>query len=215
LSTVRGEVLDGSEFDADYWVANLRLPVLFHGAVDTLLDQGYRFVVEVSPHPVLTPAVQQAIDAHERDAVALGTLRRNEPESARLLTSLGELHVHGGPVDWRAVLPDAATVTLPPTASSAGALAGVRARRAPDAVDAEFWDAVDRADLSALADGLAVDADVVAECSSASPPGAVAPGRAPPPIPGATASPGTPSTSRAHPAAGGCWSSPRARPSTT
>jgi acyl transferase domain-containing protein/acyl carrier protein len=113
FSTVRAELLDGTAFDAGYWVENLRRPVRFHGVLDELLTRGHRFVVEVSPHPVLTPAVRQVIDAHERDAVALGTLRRGEPESARLLASLAELHVHGGTVDWRAVLPEAATVPLP------------------------------------------------------------------------------------------------------
>src|SRR6185503_20854043 len=57
-STVRGEVSDGASFDASYWVQNLRDPVQFAGAVERLLDAGHGLFVEVSPHPILLPAIE-------------------------------------------------------------------------------------------------------------------------------------------------------------
>ncbi|MBM7769841.1 acyl transferase domain-containing protein/NADPH:quinone reductase-like Zn-dependent oxidoreductase/acyl carrier protein [Actinokineospora baliensis] len=94
-STVTGEWLDTAGLDAEYWYRNLRHTVEFETATRALADSGYRFFVEVSPHPVLTPAISETVD----DIVAVGTLRRDEGDLARFLLSAAELHVHGGPVD--------------------------------------------------------------------------------------------------------------------
>ncbi|WP_031088823.1 polyketide synthase dehydratase domain-containing protein, partial [Streptomyces sp. NRRL S-15] len=63
--------------------------------------------VEVSPHPVLTMGLQETFAAAGSEAVALGTLRRDEEEARRLLTSLAEAHAHGAELDWRALFGDA------------------------------------------------------------------------------------------------------------
>jgi acyl transferase domain-containing protein len=67
--------------------------------------------VEVSPHPVLVPAIEQTLD----DAVIAGTLRRDEGGRDRLLASAAEVFVRGVPVDWAAVFADsgAQRVALP------------------------------------------------------------------------------------------------------
>ncbi|MEU2687154.1 beta-ketoacyl synthase N-terminal-like domain-containing protein, partial [Streptomyces hygroscopicus] len=99
-STVTGELLDTAAMDADYWRRNLREPVRFEAAVRALLDAGHGLFIEVSPHPVLTGAVEQTAEEHGTRAVALGTLRRDEDDRARLLTSLAQAYVHGADVDW-------------------------------------------------------------------------------------------------------------------
>ncbi|MEU2064903.1 SDR family NAD(P)-dependent oxidoreductase [Streptomyces sp. NPDC013455] len=104
-STVTGTVLDGSELDVDYWYRNLREPVRFEATVRALLDAGHELFLEMSPHPVLTLAVQQTAEAADRPAAALGTLRRAEGGPRRLLSALGEAFCHGAEVDWSAVLP--------------------------------------------------------------------------------------------------------------
>ncbi|WP_425394096.1 type I polyketide synthase [Actinokineospora inagensis] len=96
-STVTGDWLDTTTLDGEYWYRNLRQTVEFESATRALADQGYRFFVEVSPHPVLIPAISETVDA-----VAVGTLRRDEGGLPRFLESAAELHVHGGPVDLRA-----------------------------------------------------------------------------------------------------------------
>ncbi|SER43144.1 type I polyketide synthase [Actinokineospora terrae] len=101
-STVTGEWLDTTTLDAEYWYRNLRHTVEFESATRALADAGYRFFVEVSPHPVLTPAISETVD----DVVAVGTLRRDEGDLARFLLSAAELHVHGGPVDLTTVFAD-------------------------------------------------------------------------------------------------------------
>ncbi len=46
-------------FDADYWVDNLRHTVRFAASVQAALEDGYRVFGELSPHPLLTHAVDQ------------------------------------------------------------------------------------------------------------------------------------------------------------
>ncbi|MDN3057227.1 SDR family NAD(P)-dependent oxidoreductase [Streptomyces sp. SRF1] len=99
-STVTGELLDTATMDAGYWRRNLREPVRFEAAVRALLDAGHGLFIEVSPHPVLTGAVEQTAEQQETSAVALGTLRRDEDDQERLLTSLAQAYVHGADVDW-------------------------------------------------------------------------------------------------------------------
>ena len=57
-STVIGGRIDGATLDAEYWWRNLRQPVRFAAAVQALAGDGHRAFVEVSPHPVLIPALR-------------------------------------------------------------------------------------------------------------------------------------------------------------
>ncbi|MER6549700.1 beta-ketoacyl synthase N-terminal-like domain-containing protein, partial [Streptomyces sp. NPDC001250] len=111
FSTTEAEFIDTVRLDGGYWYRNLRQRVRFADAVQGLVEQGYSAFVEVSSHPVLGMAVQEAAP----DAVVVGSLRRNEGGATRLLTSLAEAWVRGIPVDWTAVLAghDAHTVSLP------------------------------------------------------------------------------------------------------
>ena len=65
-STVTGTVLDTAELDAEYWYRNLRQTVEFEGAVRVLLDDGFRFFVESSPHPVLTVGCRRRLTSPGR-----------------------------------------------------------------------------------------------------------------------------------------------------
>ncbi|SEG91844.1 Acyl transferase domain-containing protein [Actinacidiphila yanglinensis] len=108
-STVTAGVLDTSALDAGYWYRNLRRQVRFAETVGVLAEHGHSVFVEVSPHPVLTAAVE---DVHE-GAIAVGSLRRDEGGPERFLTSLGEAYVRGVRPDWRAVFPGARQVDVP------------------------------------------------------------------------------------------------------
>ncbi|MGK4578819.1 type I polyketide synthase [Kitasatospora sp. HPMI-4] len=102
LSTVTGELVDGSGMDAEYWYTNLRATVEFADATRALLeDHGVGTFVEVSAHPVLAMAVQESIERTGRDATAFGTLRRQEGGLERLFTSFAEAQVRGIAIDWQ------------------------------------------------------------------------------------------------------------------
>ncbi len=117
-STVTGGLLDTAELDAGYWYRNAREPVQFERTVGALLASGRCTFVEVSPHPVLSLAVQEGIDAAHKerpgDAV-VGTLRREESTPGRFAASLAEVWVRGVDVDWPALFrgADPARVRLP------------------------------------------------------------------------------------------------------
>ncbi|MFB7500725.1 type I polyketide synthase [Streptomyces sp. NPDC056161] len=105
FSTLTGAPVDATtRLDADYWYQNLRNTVRFADAVRSAAREHAVFV-EVSPHPVLVPAVQSVLDEAGVRGVVVGTLRREEAGPHRFLMSLAELHVRGVGVDWRRALP--------------------------------------------------------------------------------------------------------------
>ncbi|GAA3464793.1 hypothetical protein GCM10018963_68060 [Saccharothrix longispora] len=110
-SAVTGGELGTAALDARYWYRNLRQPVAFRAVVDALLDAGHGLFVEVSPHPVLTGGVRDT--AGDRPVAAIGTLRRGEGGTRRVLASVAELVAHGGPVDFEVLYPGGGRVPLP------------------------------------------------------------------------------------------------------
>ncbi|MEV4311990.1 type I polyketide synthase [Actinocrispum sp. NPDC049592] len=110
-STVTGQWEDGTGFDASYWYRNLRGTVGFEPAIRALLAAEHRVFVEVSPHPVLAMGVQEIADETNAIAVVTGSLRRDNGDLARFLTSAAELFVRGVPVRWD--FPGARRVNLP------------------------------------------------------------------------------------------------------
>ncbi|MFF8960954.1 SDR family NAD(P)-dependent oxidoreductase [Streptomyces sp. NPDC014894] len=113
-STVLAEPVDGAGLDAAYWARNLREPVHFGPVVQKLLAQGPTLFVEISPHPILTPAMSEYVDQSDGRGLAVGSTRRNTPELAALLDSLAVVHLSGHPVDLgRTFEPGARYVRLP------------------------------------------------------------------------------------------------------
>ncbi|MFH8979072.1 SDR family NAD(P)-dependent oxidoreductase, partial [Streptomyces sp. NPDC017890] len=153
FSTVTADWLDTSVMDAEYWYTNLRQTVRFEEATRALAEQGHRFFVETSAHPVLTVGVQQTLEDAGVDAAVLGTLRRDEGGLDRFLLSLAEGHVRGLAVDWATVFPGGRIVDLPtyPFQHQKYWLQSGGAASAADPVEARFWEAVERGDVDAVA----------------------------------------------------------------
>ncbi|MFE0775020.1 SDR family NAD(P)-dependent oxidoreductase [Streptomyces sp. NPDC058861] len=78
MSTVEARLVDGGALGADYWIRNLCEPIEFVSAMTGLFDTGVTHVVEISPHPVLRPALEQQAAEREEDLALLTTLRRGE-----------------------------------------------------------------------------------------------------------------------------------------
>ena len=105
-STVTGELMDTSNLDGEYWYRNLRETVQFEQVTRTLLGDGRRAFIELSPHPVLAVGVQETIDEaleDPGDGVVVGSLHRREGGPERFLSSLSELWTRGVEVDWSAL----------------------------------------------------------------------------------------------------------------
>ncbi|MBZ6475478.1 acyltransferase domain-containing protein [Streptomyces griseocarneus] len=100
-STVDGQQRDTATLDTDYWYLNTRSQVRFHDAVRSLLAAGHRTFIEVSPHPLLGMSIEDtAAELGIRDVTVLGTLRRGQGDTHRVLTSVAEAYVRGVDVDW-------------------------------------------------------------------------------------------------------------------
>ncbi|WP_280312431.1 type I polyketide synthase [Nocardia abscessus] len=95
-STVTGGELSGPDWDAEYWCRNVREPVRFGAAVDSLLDAGHRVFLEVGPHPVLSGNLKEAFVRRGLDGAAISTLSRNADDHDNLLRAVGELYQVGG-----------------------------------------------------------------------------------------------------------------------
>lgn len=89
--------------DADYWVRNLREPVLFASTVACLLSTQHDIFVEMSPHPLLLSPIGQCAQAQQQHAMTLPSLRRGEDEQTTLLRTLGSLYTLGISIDWQAL----------------------------------------------------------------------------------------------------------------
>nr|WP_024804253.1 type I polyketide synthase [Nocardia sp. BMG51109] len=112
-STVTGERFDTAGLDGEYWCTNLRRTVNFDPAIRSLLADGHRRFVEISPHPILLPAVTGIIEDAGGDGTALATLRRDEDGTRQLLAALAQAHARGLSVDWRRHFTGARRIDLP------------------------------------------------------------------------------------------------------
>ena len=100
-------------FDAGYWVDNLRRPVRFSTAVLAALDDGHRVFLELSPHPLLTRAVDQCARSASLPAAAIASMRRGQETPNGLLDAIIEVHAAGGGVDFAALYSGGELVDAP------------------------------------------------------------------------------------------------------
>ncbi len=104
-STVTAETVGGVELDAAYWVKNLREPVLFLDATQRLIDEGHTVFLEMSPHPVLVPSIEENLQEKGKHGAAIASLRRNTDERRSMLEAAGALYTRGHALDWKRIYP--------------------------------------------------------------------------------------------------------------
>ncbi len=78
---------------ANYWSTQVRQAVLFHQGMEKIIEAGCTILVEIGPHPALTPAVVTAFDAPNLQIIP--TLKRDRNDNTNLLGSLAALYVSG------------------------------------------------------------------------------------------------------------------------
>ncbi|ORW56632.1 sulfolipid-1 biosynthesis phthioceranic/hydroxyphthioceranic acid synthase [Mycobacterium parmense] len=99
--------------DANYWIDNLRHTVRFSAAVQAALEDGYRVFAELSPHPLLTHAVDQTARSLDMTVAALAAMRREQPLPHGLRGLLGDLFTTGASVDFSVLYPAGHLVDAP------------------------------------------------------------------------------------------------------
>ncbi len=130
-STTRAGAVLAAEMDAGYWGEHSRGPVNLTAALEHAAAEGLSTVLEIAPHPTLTPTVRE--HAPFRDSTHPVAARADEPPT--LLRALARLHLEGRPLDWTALGPF--TTPPPPRPHAHGAL------RQPHAIrsDRQYADA--------------------------------------------------------------------------
>lgn len=104
-STVTAGPIEGVLLDANYWVRNLRCPVLFSNTVQTLAADGHSVFIELSPHPVLTASIEESANDARRKLHAIASLEREKDEQVSLRSSAGRLYTIGYSLDWARLFP--------------------------------------------------------------------------------------------------------------
>ncbi|WP_330346864.1 type I polyketide synthase [Streptomyces sp. NBC_00582] len=111
----------------EYWGAQVRGTGHFLNCVNGLDAQGVDTYVDMSASGILAALVEETLpESSSGNVLVTAALRGGESDERALLTTLGELHSHGVPVDWREVFRDwggrrthlTTAVALPPRAAS-------------------------------------------------------------------------------------------------
>ncbi|KNB50449.1 type I polyketide synthase [Streptomyces caatingaensis] len=105
LSSVTGELLPGDRLDAAYWWHNVRRPVLFAPAAEALLDEGCDILVEIGPHPVLTPYLKRTAALCPEPVATVTTCTRSGDGPAELRRAVARALAAGADADWTRALP--------------------------------------------------------------------------------------------------------------
>ncbi len=104
-STALKEKVKGADLKADYWVKNLRNPVHFGAVVREIVLQDQAVFIELTPHPVLTNAIQENIQTAKRSGEAIPSLFREKDELVSFYKAFGKFFESGLPVDWKNIYP--------------------------------------------------------------------------------------------------------------
>ncbi|MET9606657.1 type I polyketide synthase, partial [Streptomyces sp. NPDC006512] len=162
VSNLTGALVSDEMASADFWVRHVREAVRFLDGMRALEAAGVTTYLELGPGGVLSAMGQQCVTGE--GAVFVPALRSDRSEAETVVTALAVAHVRGVETDWssffssvsegagvgRVQLPTYAFQRQrfwPETNLSHGAPV---AAPAVDAVDARFWEAVERGDLTSL-----------------------------------------------------------------
>ncbi|MDA5285242.1 type I polyketide synthase, partial [Streptomyces sp. Isolate_45] len=156
-------VTEGEMGTADFWVRHVRDAVRFLDGVRALEAAGATTFLELGPDGVLSALAQDCLTGDANTAF-VPVLRADRGEAETLVTAVAQAHVRGVEVDWSSYFAGtgARRVELPTYAFQRQRYwpetilwnGTVASAPAVDAVDARFWDAVERGDLTSLASEL-------------------------------------------------------------
>jgi polyketide synthase 5 len=99
--------------DGRYWASNMRRMVRFSAAVRAALEDGFRVFGELSPHPLLTHAVEQTGRSLDTPLATLAGMRRDQALPHGLKDFVADLHSAGAVVDFSLLYPDGRLVDAP------------------------------------------------------------------------------------------------------
>lgn len=98
-SAVTGERCAGERLDAAYWWRNVREPVRFADAVESLLGSGVDVLVEVGAHPILAGYVRDAMRERRQEGLVIPTGQRDRDDHRDLNETIGATWLSGADCD--------------------------------------------------------------------------------------------------------------------
>ncbi len=104
ISSVTG--VESQRLDSAYWWSNIRQPVRFAAAMETI-KRDYRpdVVLEISPHSALVPIVAQCVEGIAPPPAVISTFKRDADACTAFLEALGALFRAGVTLDFAAQYP--------------------------------------------------------------------------------------------------------------
>ncbi|CAG8961993.1 hypothetical protein HYFRA_00014100 [Hymenoscyphus fraxineus] len=118
MSSVTGKpITQVGKLDAEYWRSNLESPVLFHTAVNNILNPSMQRSVflEIGPHAALAGPLRQIFKTSSVNPNYVPTLQRNANATKSLLSAIGHLHCHCYEVDFLGTNPSRNVLTNLPS----------------------------------------------------------------------------------------------------
>lgn len=95
-SSVLGRVVQGQELTVDYWCANVRQPVQFKAAMDSLKASGHVAFLEIGPSPVLGGYVTSCLAGEIADIAVLHSFEKSDTVKINpVRRTLARAMVHG------------------------------------------------------------------------------------------------------------------------
>ncbi|MCO5231227.1 MAG: SDR family NAD(P)-dependent oxidoreductase [Chitinophagales bacterium] len=101
FSTVYAKEVNGEELDAEYWTKNLSQTVRFSETVQRMIQEGYGYFVEVSPHPTLIQALLENAESVQSEIVAVGSIEREKDNQLILIQQVANYYANGGRISWK------------------------------------------------------------------------------------------------------------------
>lgn len=98
VSSVTGSIAAGGSIDAQYWCDHMRQPVRFAEGARIAAAQGITHWIEIGPHPVLLPMVQNCVGGDETKL--LPSMRRDRSAWSVVSDSVAQLYVDGSEISW-------------------------------------------------------------------------------------------------------------------
>ncbi len=93
VSTVSGDMLNGSALDTQYWWRNVREPVRFADAVAKLAELGCRTFIEIGPHAILQRYISECFTAADILGRVLSILHRDADGHDRIVETALRTHL--------------------------------------------------------------------------------------------------------------------------
>jgi len=102
VSNLSGKIVSNDQIiKTQYWVDHTRNTVRFADGVQTLLESGCKYFIEIGPQPVLIGMAQEnALAQQAADLLWLPSLKLDNADWNMLLKSLGALYMRGLAIDW-------------------------------------------------------------------------------------------------------------------